>query len=659
MGRSFIRQDAQIRNSTTYTDSTAPSLANFETNAGTIEGDLNNLRSQCHNLLKNQAGNWYDDLNTPSALESGSQRGVNDLNTDLHAVEKKRVLRDVWKINDLYPGLDLAITLVNEIKTDYEAHRILTAGSVHGAADTTNTVSAADATDLATAITLANEIKVDYEAHRVLTAGSVHGAADSTNVVTASDATTLATLITLINDLRTQYEAHRVLIAGSVHGAADTTNTVTAAAVPSTVQVHILTSAQLPSQTTAAVGTVTTLGTVVADATSFGTAGLDEVSGTTAVSPKNLMPMVDAENHLDPILVGGKQLYGLLQTESDTDGHTMTGSASTRAQISFVVRNDTGDDLELVSISTTQGINFASRERKRFEDLNEQDFLKGVIIEFPSATTVNRQVSYDNQGTTAVNLTTNATLDLEGSGIVWKIRDDAEADLFAITEGSSGGTSEIAIEADVDVFRGDAVLNDFDNGIKVDTGAAGTTINIGVTANQIDCGGALEVASGGSGDLRLEAAGEILLDDTNFQNEATWSQAGVKVTETQAEITTYETNFGGEVSLFNAINQAYSRSGRTKGQAILQNNVVADTDVDATTSSNLDTDLPDYSGVGTFVDDVDVYLNGELLRNGADAAANEDVYPGSTPAQGMLKFEFALYGTGSKPDQLTMIVWSS
>lgn len=125
-------------------------------------------------------------------------------------------------------NLDEVITLANELKRDYEEHRVLTAGSVHGAADNTNAVSAANATDLATAITLLNELKVDYEAHRVLTGGSEHGAADNTNAVTAADATNLATAVALANDLRTQYEAHRVLTSGSVHGAADNTNAVTA-----------------------------------------------------------------------------------------------------------------------------------------------------------------------------------------------------------------------------------------------------------------------------------------------------------------------------------------------------------------------------------------------------------------------------------------------
>lgn len=123
------------------------------------------------------------------------------------------------------------VTLANELRTDYEAHRVLTAGSVHGAADNTNAVAASAASDLPTAITLLNEIKADYNAHRILTAGSVHGAADSTNVVATADATDAQTAITLAIALKTAYNAHRALTAGSVHGAADSTN-VTSAANP-------------------------------------------------------------------------------------------------------------------------------------------------------------------------------------------------------------------------------------------------------------------------------------------------------------------------------------------------------------------------------------------------------------------------------------------
>jgi len=67
---------------------------------------------------------------------------------------------------------------------------VLTAGAVHGAADNTNTIASANATNWATALTLINEFKntTAYEAHRILIAGTVHGVADAVNAITADDA---------------------------------------------------------------------------------------------------------------------------------------------------------------------------------------------------------------------------------------------------------------------------------------------------------------------------------------------------------------------------------------------------------------------------------------------------------------------------------------
>ena len=537
MGRTFIRQDAQIRESVTYDDTVTPSLANYETNAANIENDLNSLRSQAQNILNRNgasfpSGNWYDDMVAPSTLEAGIKRGVDATNAALHLVEKKRVLRDVY-----IPGNDVA--------------------------------------------------------------------------------------------------------------------------VPATQNYVELAIGELPTNTTAAIGSVTTLGTVAAYNATYGANTLDEVSGTNSLNPKNLCIITDATTG-DPILSGGRIIYALFQTESNTDGSTMTGTTPNRAQLSFVRPNAAFDDLEACPVADieSQTVNYASRERVRLEDLTEQDFLKGAVVDIPAGSTPTRQTVYDNQGTTAVDLTTNATLDLEGAGLVWSIRDDLEAALFNVIEGSAGGTSSVQIAGDVDTFDVNAVVNDFLNGVSVDTGAAGTTINIGVTANQIDSGGALTLATGGSGDLKLDSVGgEVLFDDLN-RTGSTWTATAVKLSETTAEWDNYETEFG-EVSIFNALVQASQKAARVKGYAALTADVAADTDVANTTAGNLDVDLPDYSGVGTFVDDCDVYLNGELLRNGADAAANHDVYPGTTPAVGMLKFEFALKGTGAKPDQLCMVVWGS
>jgi hypothetical protein len=61
--------------------------------------------------------------------------------------------------------------------------------------------------------------------------------------------------------------------------------------------------------------------------------------------------------------------------------------------------------------------------------------------------------------------------------------------------------------------------------------------------------------------------------------------------------------------------------------------------------------------VTSFEDEVDVYLNGVLLRgdNSTTGANNHDVYPGTTPANGDLTFEF----TVKVNDVVTMIIYDS
>jgi len=497
-----------------------PTEAAFETNPANIEDDLNNVRSQLHNLMKNHAGNWWDDLNTPSTLDTGSQRGVNDLNTDLHAVEKKRVLSCIWNLH------------------------------------------------------------------------SVTGGA----------------------------------LQGVVLGASD-----------------------LPANLIAAVGAVTTIGTVVATATTFTTfSAADVVAGASSISPKNMVELVDSATR-DPILdTSGRRIYGLLQGESGlTDGDTITSTTTNRVQISYVVI--VAGVLTLAAATEMSGVTFdyCSVERKRLEDLTEEEFLRGANVDVPGGTSVTRQVAYDNQGTTPVDLTTNATLDLEGAGLEWKIRDDLEADLFGIVEGSAGGTSQVNIYAGVDEFDVDAAVNNFLQGITADSGGT-RPITVGVTDGEVTTT---------AGDLMVRAAGELLFDDVN-QGGSTWAQDGIKLSETTAEWDAYEVAFGGEVSLLNAIVQAAAASTtRQVARAKVQNgNHVAGTNITgAGGTPELDAQLIDHSAM-TFVTDVDTYLNGVLMWPAA--GATEDVYPGDTPADGDIKFTFTVKGSGANPDVITMITWA-
>jgi hypothetical protein len=427
------------------------------------------------------------------------------------------------------------------------------------------------------------------------------------------------------------------------------------------VQHVVLTLAQLPANTTAAIGSVTTLGTVAAYNSTFDTATLDEVTGSTAIAPKNICEIVDASTR-DPVLdSSGRRIWALFQTESNTDGSTMTGTTPNRAQLSFVVVNSTGDDLQLVAAADMNGksINYSSVERTYMLNLNEQDFLRGAIVDVPSGSTVTRQVAYDNQGTTPVDVTTASYLDLEGAGLVWQIRDDAEQIIFGITENSGTSATTVLIGTDTDVFDVNAVTNDFLNGASFDTGAAGTTINIGVTANQIDSGGALTVASGGAGDLKLDGAAYLVFTD-QYQAGSGYA-TDLVLSDSSAEWDAYETEFG-EVSLLNAIVQASGNDNRHRATSVVSSAIPADTLIEGPNgpgSANTTADLLDYRNV-TFVDDVEIFINGQLMLNGADAAANNDVYPSATatPDQqyGCFYAEFALKAAPGNADVIQMFI---
>lgn len=508
MPLTLLRQDDDIRKSDVYDDTITPSATNYETTPASLEDDLNTLRSQVQNLLNRNGasfpgGNWYDDVSAPITFESGSKRGVNELNQQLHDLERKRVL------------------------------------------------------------VAADKYLVD------ITVGA------GNNFV-------------------------------------------------------VLSLAQLPPNTTAAVGAVTTRGTVSAfHSGTFGTHSLDEVTGSSAIAPKNLCTVVDGNTH-DPILSSDRIVYALFQVESNTDGQTLTGTTPNRAQLSFVRINSVGDDLEAVPVADIENkvIHYSVPERKALEDLSEQDFLRGAVTDVPASATVTRQVGYNNQGTTPVDLTTNATLDLEGPGLIWAIRDDLEAVLFRIIEGSAGGTSEVELGADVDLFDVRAAQSNFVNGASFDT--AGTPIQVAETSGVIERAADLTV--------RASGAGELILDDS-YRPSSTWSLSGIRLADSASEWSAFETEFG-EVSLLAAI-KAASDSAPARLFHVASANVAADADIGgpATTANNLDVNWPDgFVSVGIL--NTHVFLNGRLMRPGANASANNDYYPGTSFTAGNVELKF-------------------
>jgi hypothetical protein len=435
-------------------------------------------------------------------------------------------------------------------------------------------------------------------------------------------------------------ERKRVLV--SVSSLVDVT-------VPNAQNYVVLASGELPSNKTAATGDPsTTLGTIGAYNVGFNAHSLAEIAGATAIGPKNLCEIVDGATR-DPILSGGRVVYALFQTETLTDPHTMTGITPKRAQLSFVRINAAGDDLEAAPVTDIQNkiINYASVERKALESLNEEDFLRGAIVDVPAGTTVTRQVGYDNQSSTPVDVSGyNAILDIESTGNFWQIRDEDEASLLKLVTNSGTSATTIEVGAAVDYFDVNAVDNNFSAGVHVRTGGT-RSIDIGVTD------GVIETTAGA-----LELLAKTVLSFDDQYSPVGWSLTeGVHLSDAGQEWTDFESNFGGEVSLMNAINQAYKKQKRSKVQAIVTSNVPVNTDVNGPAGAgNLDVNLLPYNSVPVgFVQNVEIYLNGELLRNNSISGA-EDVYPGSSSLIGDLRFTFKLLSTGAKPDQITMIV---
>jgi hypothetical protein len=522
-GFTLLRQDEDIRKSDSYDDSVAPTEAAYETNPADIEDDLNNVRSAINNLLNRDGASfptadWFDDLAAPTALETGTARGIQATNDALHLLEKKRVLKCLWTLNSI-----------------------------------------------------------------------------------------------------------------SIALAGDTFD--------------ILGGTELPGNTQARVGASTDLGTVTADNSGgFGAHSLAEVSGTSALRPKNLVQIVDAVTR-DPVLDAGDKIYGLLQSESATD-HTITATTPNRVQISFVKINGAGNDLIAITSGAMDGVSYdyCYVERVRFEDLTEEDWLGNAEIDVPAGATVTRQSAYDGQGVTVVDTTTNATLDL-GTGLFWEIGDDDSLTMLRATEGSAGGTSTLLVGTGVDVFDVDAVDNDFLNGATF--GTTGTGIQVAETAGLIERAADLTLYASGSG--------ELFLHDSNINSEGTWAQAGVKLTETTTEVSDYETAFGGEVSLFNAIVQAYNAGADpVRSFHVVNTTITANNDVSGPAgASNVDVNFPDLS-TGTFTDNHWLFLNGRLMRPGADLNADFDYYPGTalTP-DADLRFERVL----RSGDVIVIVYW--
>lgn len=383
-------------------------------------------------------------------------------------------------------------------------------------------------------------------------------------------------------------------------------------------------SSQTPAQT-AAVNAGTAEGAVVATlAGDVGSAALTEVSGADALHPKNLCIIVDATTG-DEITSSGRRIYGLLQAETGVADGEAFNDTNKQVQLSFVRPNATYDDLEACPSADIAGktINYSYVRRIKFDSIPEDAFLADSgFIDASASVAVTLDNAIDNQSgpaTQAQNISVRIS-----DGFQWDFENAAgSSDLLSVAGSVAGGSVSVGANA----FSSSAATNTFTEGATLDNG--GTAIRVGVSAGVID--------TTGVNDLRILGAGELLLDDGN-QTGSTWAQTtGIKLSDTTAEWDAVESAYGGEFSLLHMLAQARRRA---KVYANVTANTNADTDVGGVGGgTNLDAQLPDMS-IGGFLSDYDVFINGKLLRPGADASANNDYYPGTSLANGQLRFEF-------------------
>jgi hypothetical protein len=627
MGRTFLRQDTQLRNSDVYDDTVTPAEAAFETNPANIETDLNNIRSQLKTLMGKT--NWWDT----------TTRTVESLDGDLTDLEDKRILCGVEQLTDV--TVPAALAAINT----------LTSSAIPNNDDTV-TIGAQVYTFKTTLTPAANEVFIG--ASQALAMENLRRAINDDGVVNTNYGTgTTQNVDVSATDTATTVVA-TALEKGSHDNSVVTTevSAVMSWADPATLggasatqigagnQVTLDFSNSETPTTAAAVGAGTALGTIVATlAGDVGTHDIVEVSSTNTSVPKNRLLIRDASIHEGITDAGGRQVYGLLQAENGVVDGEAFNDTDKQVQISFVVIDDS-DDLVPVDADAIGGqdIEYVYANRVTLDTIPEDcAFPHFTFTDGGASVSVTLNNAIDNQGVTPATQNTNIDVD-QDAGVEWTWRDAASADLVAIIEGSTGGDSEFKVSSAVDLFNIDAADVDFLQGIAVDSG--GTEITIGETAGQIDSAGALTLQSGGTSDLKLDgASGDLVFVDDNYAGGT--YDTDFNLSDSTGEWDTFETNFG-EVSLLNAINQAYEVAGGVvKAVAVVGSTVNADANV-SNSDGNTDAALGDLSG-GTFIADHDIYLNGQLLRSGANAAANHDVYPGTdldNTADAQLKFEF-------------------
>jgi hypothetical protein len=391
---------------------------------------------------------------------------------------------------------------------------------------------------------------------------------------------------------------------------------------------------ETPSET-AAVGAGSANGAVVATLTAdVGQHALTEVAGLNAITPKTLLLIRDAAT-FDPVLSGGREVYGLLQAETGVvDGEAFNDTAK-QAQISFVRQNAAGDDLEACPGADIAGkiINYSYVSRSQSYLLNEQDFLVGTFQDPQSAAATTLQEAY-TAGNQVDVLTAEGHLIFNLSQDLTEFRVQRNSTSFAYLKRDDTLGDSLTLDLDtLDVNNANDA--DFLNGAAFDTG--GTTINVGVTAGQIDA--TALVARATTGNLTVHSnSGEVQYRDVRETTALPFTDA------TAGAISALPG--GPYASISAAIRSALLSADLNIYTQVLQASYAQDANVPGSGNGNAQDWSPVLSFATKSIDmntpagvDTLIIYNGAVLFGG-NGTTNNDVYVGTTAASGDLKYDF-------------------
>lgn len=613
-----IRQNTQVWNSGTYTDTTVPTLAAFETTPVELETDLNNLRSQVNNLLNAQGGNWYDNpfAGPTFDLPISGTASLNNVPigcfTDLLTAVAVPALQN-WVILNVAGSEAPSVpgSLVNTTEgaivaasafsgAGFDVFELVErAGSTAISPD--NLLLIRDSTTLQPLQSGGRDIFGLLQVESTFTDGANFNDISGGNrvkisfvIINGAGTDLIACPVADIASQSIQYNYPSVVYFKNVDPSCFTGGRGfidQAASVDVTLQNAynngntIVTSGATNISFSGPSGgggifmsTVDAINIGTANATVANTAGtklslfsgdglgtgdggdLEVVAGDSGVGATgNGGPVAiragsatsTSGNGGDATVQagastganeGGLVILTAGASATGTNGYVRIQTSGDEDEVQLlIVPSGTGATVGLYSgASDPNGITSATAGSLYMRS-NGQVWVNttGAMVweQLQSGVTENRQDVYVNQGVTPVDLTTNAILDLEAAGIAWRIRDDLEANLFSIIEGSLGGTSTIELGAAVDTFDVNAVVNDFD----------GTTFDVLMTgAVSIDAGAASNFSTS-LGDLTLSTGtGSGGAVNVTAGNEAAAAGNNVNINGGNG---TAGGNFGGSINI--------------------------------------------------------------------------------------------------------------